>query len=50
MVENSCKVLKDISSLQCPTDEKQLEEKVNFDMDSTDVSVKFCLASIFQQS
>ncbi|XP_067040518.1 uncharacterized protein [Acropora muricata] len=27
MVENSCKVLKDINSFQCPSDEKQLEEK-----------------------
>lgn len=48
MVENSCKVLKDINSFQCPSDEKQLEEKVNFDMGST---VQFiCLASIFQQN
>ena len=39
MVENSCKVLKDINSFQCPSDEKQLEEKVNFDMGSTDVSL-----------
>ena len=39
MVENSCKVLKDINSFQCPSDKKQLEEKVNFDMGSTDVSL-----------
>lgn len=39
MVENSCKVLKDINSFQCSSDEKQLKEKVNFDMSSTDVSL-----------
>ena len=39
MVENSCKVLKDINSFQCPSDEKQLEEKVNFYMGSTNVSL-----------
>lgn len=39
MVENSCEALKDINSFQCSSDEKQLEEKVNFDMGSTDVSL-----------
>lgn len=39
MVENSCEVLKDINSFQCSSDEKQLEEKVIFDMGSTDVSL-----------